>query len=102
MADQARYFNASGKIALRRLRDYARLAEAGNLQGLLDALDRGTTDEKAHPNAVILEAVRILCGLARANGKSAIPTIDALISDFDNRENETRDRFRDTGLWSPS
>lgn len=80
MADGS--YVTSHKLALKRLREYVGYAERGDKTGLMVALEKHTLDDDAHPNAIIYEACRLIVGMTRAQGRSALPLVDMLIEDF--------------------
>lgn len=92
---------ASQKVALQQLIQYLKVAERGDLTGLLKLMEdddtHGEMDPfvKPHPNAVLLEAILLLESLHRGTGRSMVGYANAALRDFDQRP------ARPSGIYIP-
>lgn len=72
---------ASSRVgALRRIKEYALIAESGNAAALQALIGEYTQDANVHPDGVIYELVVILLGIYRGMGRSPIPSLDKAIA----------------------
>lgn len=90
-------FIANMAKSMERAAEYIEMAERGNTEGLIAALERNTLDSDRHPNQIILGLAMVMGSMRKGTGRSMIPAVKKAAEHW----SKDKDNARLYGIWTP-